>query len=75
MNIKRISSEIDLAQFVNKLVRVIEPRHGKIIQSCESIVVALDNIIRKTLNDLPILTVIDFHLDLDLLRLSLSFSS
>jgi len=36
-NIERTSSEIDLAQFVNKLVRIIEPRHGKVaVQSRES---------------------------------------
>lgn len=59
-----MSNEINLAQFVNKLVRVIEPRHGKVIRSCESIIVALDNIIRDASNiDLPILTVINFHPD------------
>lgn len=57
-------NEINLAQFVNKLVRVIEPRHGKIIRSCESIIVALDNIIREALNiDLADLTLINFHPD------------
>lgn len=48
VNIKRMSSEIDLAQFVNKLVRVIEPRHAKVIQLCESYrVAALDNTITE----------------------------